>query len=172
MTRILLVVAALAWSLVCQAPSAPQPPAAAAGQPAPQRAVLVTGASSGIGRRTAEVLAAKGFFVYACARKEADLKELDAIDNVQAIRLDVTKSEDIEAAVKTVREAGRGLYGLVNNAGVGAHASFAETTEEQFDQLVAVQFKGPFFLTQKLLPLLSDGGRSINISSGLTRSLP
>lgn len=58
---------------------------------------------------------------------------------------------------------------LVDNAGIGAHASFAETTEEQFDQLVNVQLKGPFFLTQRRLPLLADGGRIINIPSGLTR---
>ena len=62
---------------------------------------------------------------------------------------------------------------LINNAGIGAHASFAETSEAQFDQLVAIQFKGPFFLTQKLLPLIRDGGRILNISSGLARfSLP
>jgi len=58
---------------------------------------------------------------------------------------------------------------LVNNAGVGAHASFADTTEAQFDQLVAVHLKGTFFLTQKLLPLIEDGGRIVNISSGLAR---
>jgi NAD(P)-dependent dehydrogenase (short-subunit alcohol dehydrogenase family) len=58
---------------------------------------------------------------------------------------------------------------LVNNAGVGAHASFAETTEAQFDELMKIHLKGPFFLTQKLLPLLSDGGRIVNISSGLAR---
>ncbi|MCY1540187.1 3-oxoacyl-[acyl-carrier-protein] reductase FabG [compost metagenome] len=58
---------------------------------------------------------------------------------------------------------------LVNNAGIGIHASFAETTEEQFDQLVNIQLKGPFFLTQKLLPLIADGGRILNISTGLAR---
>jgi NAD(P)-dependent dehydrogenase (short-subunit alcohol dehydrogenase family) len=58
---------------------------------------------------------------------------------------------------------------LVNNAGTGVHASFAETSEAQFDELLNVHFKGAFFLTQKLLPLLADGGRIINISSGLTR---
>jgi NAD(P)-dependent dehydrogenase (short-subunit alcohol dehydrogenase family) len=58
---------------------------------------------------------------------------------------------------------------LINNAGVGVHASFAETTEAQFDELVNVHFKGTFFLTQALLPLLADGGRIVNISSGLAR---
>ena len=95
------------------------PPASqdAAPEPEARRAVLVTGASSGIGRKTAEFLAANGFFVYAGARKEKDLRELDAIENVQSIRLDVTIPEQIEAAVETVRAGGRGLYGLVNNAG-------------------------------------------------------
>ena len=58
---------------------------------------------------------------------------------------------------------------LVNNAGIGIHASFSETSEEQFDQLVNIQLKGPFFLTQRLLPLINDNGRIINISTGLTR---
>jgi len=58
---------------------------------------------------------------------------------------------------------------LVNNAGVGIYNSFAETSEAQFDQLVDIHFKGPFFLTQKLLPLLADGGRIVNVSSGLAR---
>ena len=58
---------------------------------------------------------------------------------------------------------------LVNNAGTALHASLAETTEEQFDEIVNVHFKGTFFLTQKLLPLMADGGRIVNISSGLAR---
>ena len=58
---------------------------------------------------------------------------------------------------------------LINNAGIGVHASFAETTEAQFDSLMNIHFKGPFFLTQKLLPLIADGGRIVNLSTGLTR---
>lgn len=58
---------------------------------------------------------------------------------------------------------------LVNNAGIGIHASFADTSEAQFDQLMNIHLKGPFFLTQALLPLLADGGRILNLSSGLTR---
>jgi len=57
---------------------------------------------------------------------------------------------------------------LVNNAGTGVHASFTETTEKQFDQMVNIHLKGVFFLTQKLLLLIADGGRIVNISSGLT----
>ena len=58
---------------------------------------------------------------------------------------------------------------LVNNAGIGVHASIAETTEEQFDRLMNIHVKGPFFLTQKLLPLMADGGRIVNVSTGLAR---
>ena len=58
---------------------------------------------------------------------------------------------------------------LVNNAGIGIHAAFADTSEAQFDQLMNIQLKGPFFLTQALLPLIADGGRILNVSTGLTR---
>jgi len=83
-----------------------------------QKAILVTGASSGIGRNIAETLAANGYFVYAGARKQADLDALNEIPNIQSVRLDVTKQDEIDAAVETVRAGAKGLYGLVNNAGV------------------------------------------------------
>src|SRR5215469_5758324 len=76
------------------------------------KAVLVTGASSGIGREITERLAREGYFVYATARKDADLTALGAIRNVQPVRLDVTHPADIEAAVELITKAGRGLYGL------------------------------------------------------------
>jgi NADPH:quinone reductase-like Zn-dependent oxidoreductase len=82
------------------------------------KAVLVTGASSGIGKRITELLASKSHFIYAGARKDEDLRAVNAIANVHAVRLDVTKQAEIDAAVETVRRAGRGLHGLVNNAGV------------------------------------------------------
>src|SRR5688500_13410698 len=85
-------------------------------EPAVAKAILVTGASSGIGRRITEHLAAEGYLVYATARKEEDLKALGTIENVHPLRLDVTRPADIAAAVEAVTKAGRGLYGLVNNA--------------------------------------------------------
>src|SRR5210317_1919941 len=85
---------------------------------AEQKAILVTGASTGIGRHMAERLAKEGFFVYAGARKQADIDALSAIDNIEGIRLDVTNQDEIDAAVQTVEKGGRGLYGLVNNAGI------------------------------------------------------
>src|SRR6201988_5037729 len=88
----------LAWPILAGA-QAPAPPA--------QRAILVTGASTGIGRKVTERLAADGYFVFAGARKPEDLKALGALKNVQAVRLDVTHPEDIAAALETITEAGR-----------------------------------------------------------------
>jgi NAD(P)-dependent dehydrogenase (short-subunit alcohol dehydrogenase family) len=132
--------------------SAQEPPS----QPAATRAVLVTGASSGIGRKTTELLAQNGFFVYACARKDADLQELAAIANVQAIRLDVTKPEQIEAAVKTVREAGCGLHGLVNNAGVAVLAPLIEVREQDLAFQLDANVYGPYRVTKAFAPLLIE----------------
>ena len=132
----------------------------------PPKAVLVTGASTGIGRNLTEHLAAKGYFVYAGARKDADLKALGAIKNVQPIRLDVTKPEDIAAAVDTVTKAGRGLYALVNNAGIASVGTITATRPEEFDLIMKVNVYGPFRVTQAFAPLLiASKGRVTTISS-------
>jgi len=131
-----------------------------------QQAVLVTGASTGIGRRITERLAADGYFVYAGARKDKDLEELNTIKNVQAVRLDVTKPDEIAAAVETVTQAGRGLYGLVNNAGVAVTGSFMDTKEEDFDFVLDVNVYGPYRVTKAFAPLIIAGkGRITTISS-------
>jgi NAD(P)-dependent dehydrogenase (short-subunit alcohol dehydrogenase family) len=131
-----------------------------------QRAVLVTGASTGIGREITERLAANGHFVYAGARKESDLAALGAIENVQAIRLDVTRPEDIAAAVTTLTQGGRGLWGLVNNAGVAVTGPFAELKEEDFDFVMDVNAYGPFRVTKAFIPLIAASkGRIVTISS-------
>ncbi len=132
----------------------------------PQKAVLVTGASTGIGRKITERLAAGGYFVYAGARKEADLKELGAIKNVQAVRLDVTDSRDIAAAVEIITKAGRGLYGLVNNAGVAISGALTDTKEEDFDFLMQVNLYGPYRITKAFAPLIvAEKGRITTIGS-------
>ena len=108
------------------------------------------------------------------------VEQIEALGGRAAmLQLDVSHSATFNAFVGEVGSVLKDVFAqdhfnfLINNAGIGAHASFAETTEEQFDQLLAIQFKGPFFLTQKLLPLIRDGGRILNISSGLARfSLP
>lgn len=131
-----------------------------------KKAVLVTGASSGIGLKITEVLAAQGYFVYAGARKPADLERLDAMENVQALRLDVTYPEDIEAAVATVTAAGRGLFGIVNNAGVAMMGPLIETDIQELEWLFDVNVYGPYRITQAFAPLvLEQQGRVVNISS-------
>jgi NAD(P)-dependent dehydrogenase (short-subunit alcohol dehydrogenase family) len=120
------------------------------------RAVLITGASSGIGLKTAEVLAANGFFVYAGARKQADLDMLNAIHNVEAVRLDVNVQEDIDAAVEQVTAGGRGLYALINNAGVVLLAPLVEVTEEDLAFQMNVNVYGPYRVTKAFAPLLIE----------------
>lgn len=125
-----------------------------------RQAVLVTGASTGIGRKVTERLVADGYFVYAGARKESDLEALGKIENVQAVRLDVTKQEDIDAAVATIKKAGRGLYGLVNNAGIGTQGSVVDSPREEFDLTMRVNAFGPWYVTKAFAPLIiAEKGR-------------
>lgn len=131
-----------------------------------QQAVLVTGASSGIGRKITELLASKGHFVYAGARKQQDMDELNAIQNVQAVRLDVTVDADLAAAVETVRKGGRGLHGVVNNAGVAIVGPLIEVEEKDLRFLFDVNVYGPYRVTKAFAPLLIESkGRVSNISS-------
>ena len=131
-----------------------------------QKAVLVTGASSGIGRTITELLASRGYFVYAGARKEEDLRDLNKIENVQSVRLDVTKQDEIDAAVNEVVQAGRGLYGLVNNAGVAVLAPLIEAEEEDLHFQFDVNVLGPYRITKAFAPLIMEAqGRITTIGS-------
>jgi NAD(P)-dependent dehydrogenase (short-subunit alcohol dehydrogenase family) len=137
-----------------------------AGAQESQKAVLITGASTGLGRMTAETLAAKGYFVYAGARKAEDLEALDAIENIQSIRLDVTIQSEIDAAVQTVIEGNRGLYAVVNNAGVGLMAPLIELEEDDLNFIFDVNVFGPYRITRAFAPLLIESkGRVTNIGS-------
>ncbi len=128
--------------------------------------VLVTGASSGIGRKIAEAMAAKGHFVYAGARKPDDLAALDKIPNVRGIKLDVTSASDIAAAVETVRRGGRGLTGLVNNAGVAILGALIEVEEKDLQFLFDVNVYGPYRVTKAFAPLLIESkGRVTTVGS-------
>lgn len=130
------------------------------------KAVLVTGASSGIGRNITERLASRGYFVYAGARKDEDLKALNAIKNVQGIKLDVTDQKQIDAAVETISKAGRGLYGLVNNAGIATLGSLKDMKPEEFDLVMAVNVQGTYRVTRSMAPLIIEQkGRITNIGS-------
>jgi NAD(P)-dependent dehydrogenase (short-subunit alcohol dehydrogenase family) len=152
-----LVLLSLFTVLILVAPPAAQ---------AEQKAVLVTGASSGIGRNIAERLAQEGHFVYAGARKEADLAELNAITNVQAVRLDVTVQADIDAAVAFISEQERGLYGIVNNAGVAVFTPMNETPEKDLDFVFDVNIYGPYRINKAFTPLLvASQGRTTTIGS-------
>ena len=131
-----------------------------------QKAILVTGASSGIGRNIAETLAADGYLVYAGARKQADLDALNEIPNIQSVRLDVTKQDEIDAAVETVRAGGKGLYGLVNNAGVLTLGPITEINEDELAWVLDVNLMGVYRVTKAFAPLIIESkGRISNISS-------
>jgi NAD(P)-dependent dehydrogenase (short-subunit alcohol dehydrogenase family) len=139
---------------------------AQAAAPGLQRAILVTGASSGIGHKVTERLAADGYFVFAGARKAEDLKELGTLKNVQAVRLDVTKQEDIDVVMALISKSGRGLYGLVNNAGIGTVGTLADMKPEEFDLQMAVNVYGPYRVTKAVEPLIiAAKGRIINMGS-------
>lgn len=155
----LLTVAAAINCVQAAAPDPPHPPAV-------QRAVLVTGASTGIGRKITERLAAEGYFVYAGARKEKDLHDLGAIPNVASIRLDVTSAGDIATAVETVTRAGRGLYAVVNNAGVAIAGPLMQSKDEDFDFVMQANVYGPYRVTKAFSPLIiAAKGRITTIGS-------
>jgi NAD(P)-dependent dehydrogenase (short-subunit alcohol dehydrogenase family) len=143
--------------------------------------VLITGSSRGLGRSMAVASARNGHDVIVTYRSRADearavVAEIEALGRrAVALPLDVADSRSFDAFVASLRDALQTHWqrdtfdALVNNAGIGMHASFAETSEATFDELMNIHLKGPFFLTQKLLPLLADGSRIINISTGLAR---
>lgn len=121
-----------------------------------QKSILITGASTGIGRNLAETLAAEGYHVYAGARKDADLAELDAIDNITAVRLDVTRQDQVDAVVALIREKGTGLWGLVNNAGVSVSGHVVELPIEDQSFVYRVNVEGVYRTTKAFAPLVVE----------------
>jgi len=142
---------------------------------------LVTGGSRGLGKNMALALAKKGINVvltYHSQQAEAQsvVAEIAALGaQAAALQLDASTSAGFADFFTRLGSILRDTFGadhfdfLVNNAGTGIYAPFADTTEAQFDDMVNIHLKGVYFLTQKALPLLNDGGRIINISSGLVR---
>lgn len=145
------------------------------------RIALVTGGSRGLGKNTALHLARKGVGVVITYRQkqteaEAVVSEITGLGGkAAALPLDVGNSASFAAFAEQLRGTldknwqRRNFDYLINNAGMGVHTPFAETTEAQFDDLMSVHVRGTFFLTQTLLPMLVDGGRILNTSSGLAR---
>jgi NAD(P)-dependent dehydrogenase (short-subunit alcohol dehydrogenase family) len=128
--------------------------------------ILVTGASSGIGAALARSLAAQGHPVYATARKDADLDALAQIDRVTPIRLDVRDAQQVRAARDQIIAAGTGLYGLVNNAGIGPLGPFSTWTDAELRDIFEVNVFGIHRVTRALLDLLlASQGRIVNIGS-------
>ena len=133
-----------------------------------QKAILVTGASTGIGRNIAETLAAEGHYVYAGARKQADIDALSAIDNITGIRLDVTVQEEIDAAVETITNEGRGLYGLINNAGVSVSGPLIEIEEAEMQFQMDVNLFGPYRVTKAFAPLIIESKGRITTTGSVS----
>lgn len=142
---------------------------------------IITGGSRGLGKSMALELSKKGtdiILTYNSKKEEAleVVKQIEANgQKAHALQLNVGNSKSFKAFVDEVKKVLTEKWQrdqvnfLVNNAGIGINVSIMETTEEQFDELINIHFKGTFFLTQALLPLIADGGRIINISSGLAR---
>ena len=146
-----------------------------------QKIGVITGGSRGLGKNTALAMAAQGVDVILTYHSQKDSAEAVVAEilamgrKAVALKLDVTNAshftdfaEQVSQALTTQWQQSHFDF-LVNNAGGGAYASFAETTEAMFDQMVNLNLKSVFFLTQKLLPLINNGGRIVNISSGLAR---
>ncbi len=142
---------------------------------------LVTGGSRGLGKDMALQLAQKGFDVIITYQSKKEMAE-DVVNEIKAmgkkaaaLPLDVSLSasfnefvSNLSSTLKTIFQSSI-IAALVNNAGIGNYASFADTSMEQFDSMVNIHLKAPFFLTQKLLTIIEDGGSIVNISSGLAR---
>lgn len=146
-----------------------------------QRIALVTGGSRGLGKNAALKLAAKGTDIILTyhSNQQAALEVVREIEqtgvNAAALPLNVGDTASFAGFVRQLTQCLQEKWQrdsfdyLLNNAGIGLTAPFSETSEAQFDELMNIHLKGPFFLTQQLLPLLKDGGRILNVSSGLAR---
>ncbi len=142
---------------------------------------LITGSSRGLGKDMALQLAKKGFNVaitYHSQQSEAEkvVAEIKSLgQKAFALQLDVSQSNTFDDFIKKFKSLLRSEFdadnfdALVNNAGSGLHADISDTTEDQFDSMMSIHLKAPFFLTQKLFPLINKGGSIVNISSGLAR---
>jgi NAD(P)-dependent dehydrogenase (short-subunit alcohol dehydrogenase family) len=135
------------------------------------KSILITGASTGIGRNLTETLAEKGYHVYAGARKDKDLAALDAIDNVTAVKLDVTKQDQVDAVVAMIKEKGTGLYALVNNAGVGGGGQVVDTPIKDQTFVYAVNVEGVYRTTKAFAPLIMESKGRITTTGSIAGTI-
>ena len=119
-----------------------------------QKAVLVTGANSGLGLRMTQELSKNGFYVYAGVLHKQEMKVMNEMDNVTAVQFDVRNQAEVDAAVKFVEAQGRGLYGLINNAGVAVFGPMVEMPVETLQYQFDVNVMGPFRVTQAFAPMI------------------
>lgn len=145
------------------------------------KVALVTGGSRGLGRDMAIQLARKDFDIIITYKSNANEagKVVEEIvtsgKKAKAIQLDVADSKGFDSFLNQIKTTlkedfeTKTLFALVNNAGIGTYTSIADTSEEVFDSMVNIHLKAPYFITQKLLPLICDGGSIVNVSSGLAR---
>lgn len=128
--------------------------------------ILVTGCSSGIGKAIAMKLASSGHIVYATARKQTDLDELDKIPNIYSCKLDVRDLEDVKNLKKFIQEKGRGLYAVVNNAGIGILGPMIETNDKELNDIFDINLFAPIRIVKNLIEyLIESKGRIVNIGS-------
>ena len=135
------------------------------------KSVLVTGASTGIGRNLAETLARNGHHVYAGARKDKDLAALNAIDNITAVRLDVTKQEEVDAVVALIQKNNTGLYALVNNAGIGGGGLVAATSIEDQTIVYKVNVEGVYRVTKAFAPMILESKGRISTTGSIAGTI-
>ncbi|MBT4832991.1 MAG: SDR family NAD(P)-dependent oxidoreductase [Porticoccaceae bacterium] len=135
------------------------------------RSILVTGATTGIGRNLAEALAGEGYHVYAGARTDSEMAELSAIKNMTAVRLDVTKQDQIDAAVAMIRNKDTGLYGLVNNAGIGGGGPVLETAIEDQTKVYQVNVEGVYRITKAFAPLIIESKGRITTTGSVAGTI-
>ena len=146
-----------------------------------RKIAIVTGSSRGLGKSTALHLAKQGVNIIVTYHSNAEeaanvVAQIEAVGaKAIALQLDSSNTSTFDGFVAQIQQSLTDKWQtdrfdfLVNNAGIGLYKPFMETTEDEFDRLMNIQVKGVFFLTQKLLPLMNDGGRIVNLSSGLTR---
>lgn len=135
------------------------------------KSILVTGASTGLGRHLAQTLASDGYHVYGGARKSEDIAQLNAIANITGVRLDVTKQDEIDALVALITQNGTGLYALVNNAGIGNGGAVAVTDVDDHNQVYKVNVEGVYRVTKAFAPLIIESKGRISITGSIAGTI-